>query len=161
MVSRQVANEIALVCRAENLFRIVAMLESFDFATQENGQSEIALSSLINQITALHEASFAQWLKQRKLVIVQFRKRDAFRIAIKLFVLLVVGHSTEFTPVGWQSKRNKKSGFAAQSRGGRGARRRPVLRTDPISKKISNFLKCRTTKSLAKKKTIENRYKLP
>src|SRR5438046_4668374 len=110
MVSRQVANEIALVCRAENLFRIVAMLESFDFATQENGQSEIALSSLINQITALHEASFAQWLKQRKLVIVQFRKGDTFRIAIELFVLLFVSHFTEFTPRGRQSNRNEALG---------------------------------------------------
>ena len=31
-------------------------------------------------------------------MIVQFRKGDAFRIAIELFVLLFVGHWTEFTP---------------------------------------------------------------
>ena len=54
---RHVADEIALVRGGENLFGIVALLESFDFAAQENGQAEIALSSLINQITASYEAS--------------------------------------------------------------------------------------------------------
>ena len=49
---RHVANEIALMRRGKNLFGIVALLESFDFAAQKNGQSEIALSGLINQITA-------------------------------------------------------------------------------------------------------------
>src|SRR5437879_12349842 len=102
---RHVANEIALMRRGENLFGIVALLESFYFAAQENGQSEIALSSLINQITALHEASFAQWLKQRKLVIVQFRKGDTFRIAIELFVVLFVRHSTRFQQSGPKSRR--------------------------------------------------------
>src|SRR5713101_8053008 len=107
MQHRHVANEIALVRRGENLFGIIALLESFDFAAQENGQSEIALSSLINQITALHDASFAQRLKQKKLVIVQFRKGDTFRIAIELFVLLLVSHFREFTPGAGQAKRNK------------------------------------------------------
>jgi hypothetical protein len=41
------------------------------------------------------------------MVIVQLRKRDAFRIAIKLFVLLFVSHFTEFTPRGRQSNRNE------------------------------------------------------
>jgi hypothetical protein len=49
----------------------------------------------------------SQTLKQRKLVIVQFRKRDAFRVAIKLFILLLVSHFTEFTLCGRQSNRNK------------------------------------------------------
>jgi hypothetical protein len=40
-------------------------------------------------------------------VIVQFRKRDAFRIAIKLFVLLFVGHSTESTPTVGEAKWNR------------------------------------------------------
>jgi len=105
------------VRRRENLFGIVALLEGFDFAAQENGQSEIALSSLINQITARHEASLAQWLKQRKLVIVQFRKRDAFRIAIKLFVLLFVGHSTESTPTVGEAKWNRNR-FSVPRTGG-------------------------------------------
>src|SRR5438270_7287628 len=97
--------------RGENLFGIVALLESFDFAAQENGQSEIALSSLINQITALHEASFAQWLKQRKLVIVQFRKGDTFSIAIVLFVLLFFSNFIDFSLCGSQSYRYEQNGF--------------------------------------------------
>ena len=40
-------------------------------------------------------------------MIVQFRKGDTFRIAIELFVLLFVGHSTEFTPGTRQAKQNK------------------------------------------------------
>ena len=110
---RHVANEIAFVRRSENLFGIVALLESFEFAAQENGQSEIALSSLKNQITALHQAAFAQWLKQRKLVIVQFRKGDTFRIAIELFVLLFVSHFTGVYAAGRTSKgKRSNEGFA-------------------------------------------------
>ena len=49
---RDVADEIALVRRGENLFGAIACLESFDFAAQENGQSEIALPGLIDQLAA-------------------------------------------------------------------------------------------------------------
>ena len=40
-------------------------------------------------------------------MIVQFRKGDAFRIAIELFILLLVSHFTQFTPRAGQAKRNK------------------------------------------------------
>ena len=55
---------------------------------------EIAFPGFINHLAATHHAPLSQRLEQRKLVIVQFRKRDAFRVAIKLFILLLVSHFT-------------------------------------------------------------------
>src|SRR5206468_7651011 len=69
-----------------------ALLENFDFSAQDNGQSHIALPCLENQFGTLEDFSFCQRSKKRKLVIVQLRKGDTFRIAVELFVLsLFVG----------------------------------------------------------------------
>ncbi|MEY2526900.1 MAG: hypothetical protein QOE73_1671, partial [Verrucomicrobiota bacterium] len=64
-------------------------------AAQHDGQAHIALAGLENQLATRQDASFPQWLKQRKLVIVQRRKGDTFRVAIKLFVLLLVRRHSE------------------------------------------------------------------
>jgi hypothetical protein len=49
----------------------------------------------------------SQRFKQRELVIIQFRKSYALRIAIELFVLLLVSHFKEFTLRALQSSRNE------------------------------------------------------
>ena len=87
---RDVADEIALACGRENLFRAIARFENFDLAAQDYREAKIALAGFINQFAAFQDAPLCQWLEQRKLVIVQFGKGDAFRVAIKLFVLLFV-----------------------------------------------------------------------
>src|SRR5437762_4035261 len=54
----------------------------------------------------LEDASFRQWLQQRKLAIVQLWEGDTFRVAIELFVLLFVGrHFRDFTRGSARSKR--------------------------------------------------------
>ena len=80
------------MCRGENLFCAIAGCESLDLAAQDNRESQIALSDLVNQFATRHDTSFSQRLKQRKLVIVQLGKSDVFCIAIKPFVVLFVWH---------------------------------------------------------------------
>jgi hypothetical protein len=50
------------------------------------------LPGLEDEIATLHDTTLSEGFKQRKLMIVQFRKRDAFSIAVEPFVLLVVSH---------------------------------------------------------------------
>src|SRR4030081_3106205 len=52
----------------------------------------MALHGLEEHGAAFEHAAGARMLAERKLVIVEFRERDAFGIAIKLFVLLFVCH---------------------------------------------------------------------
>jgi hypothetical protein len=59
------------------------------------------------KLSAPQRAPLSQGLEQRQLTIVEFRKGNAFSIAVKLFVLLLVSHFTEFTPRGRQSNRNE------------------------------------------------------
>src|SRR5207248_8792222 len=88
------------------LFRAIAWFENFDLAPQDYREAKIALAGFINQFAAFQDAPPCQWLEQRKLVIVQFGKRDAFRVAIKLFVLLLVRrHFPHFTRCNVRSKR--------------------------------------------------------
>src|SRR5580700_551845 len=87
-----VPEEIALTRGGEVIFDVVARLEGLEFTAQNNRQPNIALPSFKKHVTAFHHAAFGQRLKKRKLMIVQFWKRDTFGIAIKLFVLLFVGH---------------------------------------------------------------------
>src|SRR5262249_62237810 len=89
---RYVAHEIALARVSQIVFGSVARLERFEFAAQNNCQSEIALPGLKDEIATLHDTTLSEGLKQRKLMIVQFWKRDAFSIAVEPFVLLVVSH---------------------------------------------------------------------
>src|SRR3954469_17998136 len=92
MEHRYVAHEITLARVSQVVLGVVASLERFEFAAQNNCQSQIALPRLEQYVAAFHHAPFAQRLKERKLMIVQFWKRDAFSIAVELFVLLVVSH---------------------------------------------------------------------
>src|SRR5262249_38688139 len=89
---RYVAHEIALARVSQIVFGSVARLERFEFAAQNNCQSEIALPGLKDEIATLHDTTLSEGLKQRKLMIVQFWKGDAFSIAVEPFVLLVVSH---------------------------------------------------------------------
>jgi hypothetical protein len=41
---RDITEEIALVRRPENLFDVIALLKGLEFAAQNNGQADIALS---------------------------------------------------------------------------------------------------------------------
>src|SRR5207244_11154154 len=63
-----------------------------DLAAQNSHEHPDALPGRKKHLAASHHAAFCQRLKQRKLVIVQLRKRNTFGIAIKLFVLFFVGH---------------------------------------------------------------------
>src|SRR5437867_6488374 len=47
---RDIANEIALACSGEDLFRAIARLESLDLAAQDNGQTKVALPGFENQV---------------------------------------------------------------------------------------------------------------
>jgi hypothetical protein len=50
------------------------------------------LPGLEDEIATLHDTTLSEGLKQRKLMIVQFWKRDGFGIAVEPFVLLVLSH---------------------------------------------------------------------
>src|SRR5262249_41223074 len=89
---RDVAHEITLARVSQIVFGAVARLERFEFAAQNNCQSEITLPGLEDEIATLHDTTLSEGFKQRELMIVQFWKGDAFSIAIELFVLLVVSH---------------------------------------------------------------------
>src|SRR5437667_5560280 len=97
---RDVADEIALVRDRQFLFDVVALLDHLYFAAQYNRQTEVPLTGFVDHISPLHDTALCQWLKQRKLVVVQFPKSDTFRVPIKLFVLLFVRrhfeHSTRW-----------------------------------------------------------------
>jgi len=64
------------------------------------------LPGFIDELAATYHAPFSQGFQERKLVIIQFRKGDAFRVAIKLFILLLVSHFTQFTSRCGQANRN-------------------------------------------------------
>src|SRR5262249_20318425 len=90
---RHVSNEIALVRDCEFLFGVVPSLEDLYFAAQNNSKTDVALAGFVHYISALHSPTLSERFKQRKLMIVQFGKRDAFGVAIKLLVAFaVVGH---------------------------------------------------------------------
>src|SRR6266567_559851 len=90
---RDIANEIAVVRNGELLFGPVALLEDLYFAAQYNSQTNIALSHFVHHLIALRDTTLAEWFKQRKLMIVQLGKRDAFGVAIKLLVIFcLVSH---------------------------------------------------------------------
>lgn len=58
MQHSDVADEVALACGGEDLFRAVPRLEHLDFPAQENCQPEVALSGFINQLALLHDPPF-------------------------------------------------------------------------------------------------------
>src|SRR5690242_4368464 len=89
---RYVAHEITLARVSQVNFGSVARLERFEFAAQNNCYSDITLPGLEDEIATLHDTTLSEGFKQRKLMIVQFRKRDRFSVAIKLFVSLLVSH---------------------------------------------------------------------
>jgi hypothetical protein len=54
----------------ELLFDVIAPLEDLYFAAQNNCKANIALSGFIHDLLPLHEPTFSERFKQRKLVIV-------------------------------------------------------------------------------------------
>jgi hypothetical protein len=90
---RYVSNEIAFVRDCELLFDVVPPLKDLYFAPQNNSQPDIALSRFVHYISSLDDSTLSKWFKQRKLMIVQLDKGDAFGVAIKLFVLSLVSHT--------------------------------------------------------------------
>jgi len=49
-----------------------------------------------DEVTTLQRASFAGWLEQRELAIVEFCEGNASRVAVKLLVLFFVSHEVDF-----------------------------------------------------------------
>jgi trans-2,3-dihydro-3-hydroxyanthranilate isomerase len=76
----------------EKLLGAVALFEYLDFAAQNNRQANVSLPGFVNDVTALHERLLSQGPKQRQLMIVELWERDAFGIAVELFVSLLVSH---------------------------------------------------------------------
>src|SRR4029453_5813949 len=90
-----IADEVALPARGENLLRTFPRFEDFGFAAQDNGQPEIALPCLEDKLSALQRAPLPQRFQQRQLAIVEFRTGDALRIAVKLLVLIFFSHEID------------------------------------------------------------------
>jgi hypothetical protein len=90
---RHIADEVAFVRNGELLFDIVPPLDDLYFAAQNNGQTDVPLPGFVHHVAALHGTALSQRFEQRKLIIVQLGKSNAFGVSIKLLVvLLVVSH---------------------------------------------------------------------
>jgi hypothetical protein len=87
-----VTSEVAFARCPQDLFGAIALRENFYFATKHNDQAKIALTGFEKNIPAFHRASLRNRFQQRQLMILELRESDAFRVAIKLFVLLLVSH---------------------------------------------------------------------
>ena len=97
MQHRNIADEVALPARGENLLPAFPRFKDFGFAAQNNGEPEIALPCLEDKLSALQCAPLPQRFQQRQLAIVEFRMGDALGIAIKLLVLFFVSHEIDCT----------------------------------------------------------------
>jgi len=53
------------------------------------------------EVTTPQRASFAGWLEQRELAVVEFCEGNVHRITIKLFVLFFVSHEIDFVGKSW------------------------------------------------------------
>src|SRR5262249_4827526 len=109
---RHVADETALVRDREFLFYVVPPLDDLYFATQDNSQTDVALPGFVYHLATLHDATLSEWLKQRKLMIVELGERDAFRITVKLLVLLLASHqrTLRFGPDNQSVKTHQSAG---------------------------------------------------
>ncbi len=96
MQHRNIADEVALPARGKDLLRTFPCFEDFGFAAQDNRQAEIALPCFEDKFATSQRAPLSEWLEQRELAIVEFRKRDALRIAVKLVVLVFVSHNIDY-----------------------------------------------------------------
>jgi hypothetical protein len=70
----------------------VARLEHLQFAIDDDRWPEITLSGFVNELAFAHETAFSQRFELRELTIVELYERDAFGIAIKLLVPLLLAH---------------------------------------------------------------------
>ena len=95
MQHRNIADEVALPTRGENLLPAFPRFKDFGFAAQNNGEPEIALPCFEDKLSALQRAPLPQRFQQRQLAIVEFRMGDAFGIAIELLVLFFVSHEID------------------------------------------------------------------
>ena len=93
---RHVADEIAGAGRPQDLLLSVARLEDFQPAAQDHGQPKITLARFEENLAAAQDASFAEWLQHRELPVIEFRKSDAFRIAVELLVFVEFSHKRIF-----------------------------------------------------------------
>jgi hypothetical protein len=57
---RNIADEVALPARGENLLRAFPRFEDFGFAAQNNGEPEIALPCFEDKLSALQRAPLPQ-----------------------------------------------------------------------------------------------------
>jgi len=48
------------------------------------------------EVTTPQCASFAEWLEQRELAVVEFREGNVPRVAVKWFVLFFISHEVDF-----------------------------------------------------------------
>ena len=74
------------------MFLVVARLEYFHLAAQDNGQGEIPLPGFVDQFAAPHDATRAERLQHGELPVIQFYMGDALGVAVELLIYLVVGH---------------------------------------------------------------------
>ena len=87
-----IAAKSALAGCCEDLFLVVARLEYFHLAAQDNGQGEIPLPGFVDQFAAPHDATRAERLQHGELPVIQFYMGDALGVAVELLIYLVVGH---------------------------------------------------------------------
>ena len=69
-----------------------AELSALQAATQDNGQSEIALAGFEERLAAAQEAPRAERFEHGELAVIKFGKGDALGIAIELFVVVEFSH---------------------------------------------------------------------
>ncbi len=86
------ADKIALVGRSEDLLLLVARLEYFHLAVQNDDEGDIALSCFEDQFASWHFPARAERLQHCELPIVEFCMSDALCVAVKLLISLVRGH---------------------------------------------------------------------
>ncbi len=63
----------------------VQQRDHLDLAAQDHGHSHVTLANLVEDLAPLQGASLAQGFQQRKLPVIQFGKRNALCVAVKLF----------------------------------------------------------------------------
>jgi hypothetical protein len=82
-----VSDEFALVRDGEFLFDVIPSLKDLQFAAQNDSQADVPLPGFVDNVPAFGDTALAEWLKQRKLVIVKLNMRNALGVTIKLLIV--------------------------------------------------------------------------
>jgi hypothetical protein len=89
---RNIANEIPRSRIGQHLLLTFARFEHLQLTGENYCQAEISLTRAKNHLAPPQYSPYTQWFQHRKLPIVQFRKSDAFGVAVKSLILFKFCH---------------------------------------------------------------------